>query len=504
LKRVQLLTYPEITALVLPAATLLALYPGKLLSFRMVVVSSAVLSLALLFTVLWTVFLKHNANLFLIFLLLFFISFLYAAYRNIEPPIPYEKKVMARLRLTSEPRVRNNTVQYTAGLLEIEKTAVAFPARVQFNVAIPKTSLARGFVVDASGLFMELPFEKSPGYAWYLKSRAIKAVFEGYSRSVAVVKKPARYSPVSIANRLKLYVRRVNERLLFFPQSEFATALLTGNRDYVPKEVMESFRRSGTIHILAVSGLHVGFISLFLFLILRIFRVPQTVAYIIVALVIVFYMIFIGEAPSVRRASVMFLCGITVFLLDRDRNYINILAIAFIILWIVNPLTIMNPGFLLSFAATFGILFLVPHFNPWMKRVMPTFVASSLSATLAVQVYILPVMLSFFGSFPYINILANLPIVPLTGFALALEILGLLVYPIFLPLAVVIYEVTLPVITLILRIAAVCARVKPLTAAQFPPVLIPLYFVAVTGLFLFLFRRFENRSPVLDRNDRKL
>jgi competence protein ComEC len=154
----------------------------------------------------------------------------------------------------------------------------------------------------------------------------------------------------------------------------------------------------------------------------------------------------------------------------------------------------MNPGFLLSFAATFGILFLVPHFNPCMKKVMPSYVASSVSATLGVQVYILPVMLSFFGSFPYINILANLPIVPLTGFALALEILSLLIYPIFLPLAIVISEVTLAVITLILRIAAVCARVQPLTVAWFPSILIPLYFIGVTGLFAFLFQWLENRD----------
>ena len=209
-------------------------------------------------------------------------------------------------------------------------------------------------------------------------------------------------------------------------------------------------------------------------------------------------MVFIGEAPSVRRASVMFLCGIAVFLFDRDRNYINILAIAFTILWVVNPLIIMNPGFLLSFAATFGILFLVPHFNLRMKRVMPSYVASSLSATLGVQIYILPVMLSFFGSFPYINIIANLPIIPFTGFALALEILSLILYPIFLPLAVVISEVTLAVTTLILRIAVVCARVQPLTAARFPPILIPLYFIGVTGLFAFIFQWLEKRERAFE------
>jgi competence protein ComEC len=501
LKRVQLLTYPEIIALILPFSTFFALYLGKVLAFRTIILCSSVLVSALLFTVLWSVFIKHKIHLFLILFLLFFISLLYAAYKNIERPFPYGEKVLVRLRLTSEPRVRQNSVQFTARLLAIEKNPVAFQTRVQFNVAIPKAKLERGYVVDAKGLFMELPFERSESYAWYLKSRGIKAVFEGYSGSVEVIKKPLVYSPIHVSTRLKHYVRTVNERLLFFPQSEFATALLTGNRDNIPKKVMDFFQRSGTVHILAVSGLHVGFISLFLFLILRMLKVQQTITYIAVACVIVFYMIFIGDAPSVRRASVMFLCGIAVFLFDRDRNYVNILAIAFTILWIVNPFTILNPGFLLSFSATFGILFLVPHFNPWMKRIMPSFIASSLSATLAVQVYILPVMLSFFGSFPYINILANLPIIPLTGLALAVEILGLILYPIFLPLAVVISEVTLAVITLILRIAAVCARVPPVTAARFSPVVIPFYFVGVTGLFIFLFQKLEKRDQRLEEGD---
>ncbi|UCB46598.1 MAG: ComEC/Rec2 family competence protein [Spirochaetota bacterium] len=494
MKRVQLLTYAEIITLILPVSTFLSIYVARSFSFRMIIICNVLILSGLLFIVFWTFFIKHKIKLLLLLISLSFISLLYAAYRNIEPPLPYEREVSVRLKLTSEPRVRKYSVQYTARLLEIDKTHAVFEPRVLFNVAIPGNKLERGYVVDVKGLFMELPFEKSESYAWYLRSRGIKAVFEGYSRGVEVFSKPVQYSPVSVSNRLKRYVGKVNERLLFFPQSEFATALLTGNRDNIPREVMDAFRRSGTVHILAVSGLHVGFISLFLYLILRMLRVPQTVNYLAVACVIVFYMIFIGEAPSVRRASLMFLCGIAVFLFDRDRNYINILAIAFTILWVVNPLIIMNPGFLLSFAATFGILFLVPHFNPWMKRFMPAFVASSVSATLGVQIYILPVMLSFFGSFPYINILANLPIVPLTGFALALEIISLMVYPIFLPLAVVISEVTLAVITLILRIATLCARVPPLTAVRFPPILIPLYFIAVTVLFLILFQRLEKRE----------
>jgi competence protein ComEC len=212
-------------------------------------------------------------------------------------------------------------------------------------------------------------------------------------------------------------------------------------------------------------------------------------------------MFFIGERPSVRRASLMAMCGIACFLFDRDRNYLNVLALSFLILWVVNPLSLMNPGFLLSFSATFGILFLVPFLNRNLRKWIPPYLSASISVTIAVQLFIFPIMAAYFESFPYINLIANLPIVPLTGISLALGVITLVLYPIWLPLAVITAEVNTVVIATIARLAKLFSRVPPLRLSHFPAQLIGPYLLAITvGLWL-LIRKAEDTSQYLGEED---
>jgi competence protein ComEC len=343
---------------------------------------------------------------------------------------------------------------------------------------------------------MELPLNSEKDFASYLKSNGFTAIFEGYSKDLVVVKKVHPLSIIALSNKMKASIVMINERLLFWPQSEFLTALITGRRDRLPREIIENFRKSGTMHILAVSGLHIGFLVLFFVLIFKMLRVNQYLSSILLFVIVLFYMIFIGDAPSVKRASLMVMCGILIFLFDRDRDYLNVLSLAFNILWIANPLIILNPGFILSFSATFAILFLVPAFLKIFGKVLPPFLAASLSVSLGIQIYLLPVMLSFFGTFSYINIVANLPIVPLAGLALALEMLTLFVYPLFIPMAIIFAEVNLVVVTTILRLARFFSNVAPLRVAYFPQYMIPPYFVIVTVVILMLFKR----EPAYEEN----
>jgi hypothetical protein len=98
-------------------------------------------------------------------------------------------------------------------------------------------------------------------------------------------------------------------------------------------------------------------------------------------------------------------------------------------------------------------------------------------------------MASFFGTFAYVNVIANLPIVPLTGISLALGVLTLVLYTVFLPLAVIVAEVNTVVIATIVRLAALFARIPPLRIGAFPMQLIPVYLACVTVLLWLGMRR---------------
>jgi ComEC/Rec2-related protein len=471
-----------------------------LITFITICVATCIILLALL-----SLLLNVKVR-FVIFLApLLMLSFSYASFFMVPFPYPYGKPVRVELRILSEPRVRGQSLQYMARL---KGTAVLFPApttqetpestlellhqKVLLQLPVMSGYPQRGDRVRVRGLFSELP-----EYERYLKHRGFHALFEGSSRDFTVLRRPATLSVMGLTNRLRDYVRRVNDRLLLWPQGEFATSLLTGSREHLPRELLDSFRLSGTMHILAVSGLHIGFLVLFFLLLCKLVRIGETATHLVLVGVVIFFMIFIGEAPSVKRASIMVLCGIFVFLMDRDRDFLNVLSIAFNILWITNPLTLFDPGFLLSFTATFAILFLVPHTKRIFEKALPSFIAVPLALSVGVQVYLLPVMLSFFGIFSYITVFANLPIVPLAGLALALEILTLLFYPLALPAAVLLSEVNILVISTIIRLARFFARVPPLAVSRFPGELIVLYFVGLTAVLWLLL---EGRNLWLRRS----
>ncbi|MFW6181050.1 MAG: ComEC/Rec2 family competence protein [Spirochaetota bacterium] len=440
----------------------------------------------------------------------FLLALSYTLLRAVPPDLPRGEISTAVLRLTGYPRVRSRDRSFparvrafTAGPLREphpradsagseparsthEGTAGGVSVLARFPLSGPR--LRRGDTVRAEGVFAELPFERAPAYARYLRSSGLAALFEARAGGFSVLRRSGPLSPVRPAGRLREYIFRVNKRLLPPTQGAVATALLTGERGGITGPVSEAFRCSGTMHILAISGLHVGFISLFLYFGLRLARMNRYAAAAVAAAVLVLFMVFIGNRPSVRRASLMALCGIACVLLDRDRNYLNALALAFCALWLANPLSLANPGFLLSFLAAFGILLLTPRLYPRLSRVMPRFLAGSLSTTMAVQLFIFPVLASFFGSFPYVNLAANLLIVPLTGASLGTGILTLLAYPLFLPAAVLLAEVNAALIAAMVHCARLFALVPPLQVAAFPPALVPPYLAAVAAACVLLVR----------------
>jgi ComEC/Rec2-related protein len=504
-KKIYPVTFLEMAALVLPAATAGAF----LLKIEIDCSTSLIAASGLLFLcaagAVYFVLKRRTPGIVTIVCIVFALSFFYTESRMRTVVFP-PGRTRVRVKLLSDTRVRGwgRTLQYTARVMETDEAAYPSSIRVMFNVGVPRNipqrSLERGAVVKTEGVFIPLSPDEWGGYARYLQSRGIQAVFEGHAATLTVERKTPKNSFHGVSNDLKRYIAGVNSALLFFPQSDFATALLTGNRDTIPDEVMERFVRSGTLHILAVSGLHVGFIGFFLYLLLRSVRVPTIIIYAAVGCATFFYMLFIGDSPSVRRASLMVLCGTALFFFDRDKDYINVLALTFIILWVLNPLVIFGPGFLLSFSATFGILFLFPSLRGLFSRAAAVrfkavdYLVSLLLVSFSVQLYILPVMLAFFGLFPYINLLANIPIVPLAGLSLALEICYLILYPIFMPLAVLVAESNLVVITIILKTASLCAAVPPLAVDGFPQEVIPFYWIILTLLFYLLFRRHERRE----------
>ncbi len=142
--------------------------------------------------------------------------------------------------------------------------------------------------------------------------------------------------------------------------AKLVKGILLGKRGDVPSETLEIFRNSGTFHLLAVSGLHVGLIAAFCYFGLSRFRIPKKVRCLLTIVAVLIYACIVGFRPSVFRASLMAILFLFATIIDRDTDIFNLLAVAASVLLLLNPTQLWDIGFQLSFVAVAAIVYFVP------------------------------------------------------------------------------------------------------------------------------------------------
>lgn len=206
-------------------------------------------------------------------------------------------------------------------------------------------------------------------------------------------------------------------------QMDIIQALLLGQKRDLDPETYDQFSKAGVVHILAVSGLHVGIILLLLQVVtkglLRI-KYGRMIRGGIVLLGIWGFAILAGFTPSVLRAAVMFSFLSLAYNYRRKTSAINTLALSAIFLMSINPYFIYQVGFQLSYLAVISIVTLQPRLS---KLYEPRFVLDKkiwdiVTVTLTAQIGVLPLSLYYFHQFPGLFMLSNLVIIPGLGILL--------------------------------------------------------------------------------------
>lgn len=243
--------------------------------------------------------------------------------------------------------------------------------------------------------------------------------------------------------------------------ARFMYAMLFGDSSVIEENVKSDFSYTGTAHLLAVSGLHVGMIAGALFLLLKAVKANAYVRGAAVIAVLLFFCALCGFSPSTVRATIMVSVGIAAGLCGLRYDPLSGMSFAAIILLFVSPYNLYSLGFLMSFLAVYGlILFARPLRNAMTKAKFPKWLASALSATLAANATLLPLMIYVFGDVSLIFALSNCIIVPLAGifFPLYVVMLPFSFIPYF---GVVATAASLP-------FTAISALIKALAGIDFP------------------------------------
>ncbi len=215
-----------------------------------------------------------------------------------------------------------------------------------------------------------------------------------------------------IRARLRTGLNRALDRA-GYPASALLQALLIGSREDVPQRLYDGFQRTGSLHILALSGLHVTVIYGIIAAALGFMRRP-VLKFLLATLVLLFYQFVAGFFPSLLRATVMILVGGAALLLDRDVEPLNLLSISGIVIVCIDPFQAFSLSFQLSFLALAGILALGPLVRRPLEGRLPRFVLAPLAMSVGAQIATLPLVVAAFGSYYPSGLVASLILVPLT------------------------------------------------------------------------------------------
>jgi ComEC/Rec2-related protein len=214
-----------------------------------------------------------------------------------------------------------------------------------------------------------------------------------------------------------------------YPASALLEALVMGSREDVPEDLSRGFEMTGSLHILALSGLHAAVIYAAAAALLGFFR-NRFVTYGVATAGLLFYQFLAGPLPSLVRATLMIAIGGAAALRDRDREPLNLLSVSGILILMADPYQAFSLSFQLSFLSILGILTVAPQISRALAGRVPLVILGPFAASAAAQAATFPVVCLAFGAYYPSGLLAGLVLIPLTTVFLWMGLAWLAVFPI--------------------------------------------------------------------------
>ena len=291
-------------------------------------------------------------------------------------------------------------------------------------------------LVYARIIVQKIPGKKNPrafNYQNYQEKRGI--LHQAYLHSHIILDADHAWFWQNLLLKIRQVAKHRLNQLPHQPEIAVASALLLGDKRYLDDDLRNAYADTGAMHVLAVSGLHVGIIYLLIrgiFSLAARWKNRRWLRSIISIMAVWIFAGLAGAAPSVCRAAFMLTVIEIGYMLGRPAYALNSLAFAALIMLVFEPLVLWQISFQLSFLAVAGILLFQKHLeklwtiaNPWGHKLW-TLTCVSFSA----QIFTLPLVLHNFHQFPVFFWLSSAPVVILATFILPVGLIYILVAPI--------------------------------------------------------------------------
>jgi ComEC/Rec2-related protein len=221
-----------------------------------------------------------------------------------------------------------------------------------------------------SGYGLQNLFQDSSfSYRNYLSRKGVTFILSVKKTGpVEVLKRKQGHVLKDLSLRFKHRLSDILKKSLPKEEAGLMQAFLLGDRYDIPKNVYDLFKISGVAHIIAISGFNIGIVATGILFFLKMFPVPRRVKYLCTIVLLIFYAFLTGGQPPVVRATIMAVVFLTSFLLEREQEPLNTLALSAFLILLMNPLNLFDVGFQLSFISVLTILLFYPIFLEFLSK----------------------------------------------------------------------------------------------------------------------------------------
>ena len=415
------------------------------------------LLIALTLTLLFRIWIKRKPlHFYFLLLVSTFLLGILAMNLYLHPPVAEnhilhysgDKKLTIEGMICENPQVSPEKTELVVSVSSILRDGNYLPVsgRVLLNIREPYPFRYGDYIRFHARLRTPRNFQNPGGFDYekYLRFRGI--LVRGFIKDATGFVVLRRDQGDPIRTRLEHFRDLIRNAILErSPGTEGAIiqAMILGDQKAIPKEIMEKFNRTGTSHIIAISGFNIGMVAVFALFLARLCMKTEylllrwnvaKLSIFFAILVVILYTFIAGAGISVVRASIMVAVFLCAFLLNREGDLYNTLSLAAFLILILTPYSLFDISFQLSFAAVAALIFFMPKWLALMPSPPPRvaagltrewtlqqiqkalrgivlFFLASLSATLGT----LPLILLYFNRFSLITLVANLLCVPILG-----------------------------------------------------------------------------------------
>lgn len=334
-------------------------------------------------------------------------------------------------------KVKADSDEISAFILKIKESDLFAGCNLYNDVDIDLSDLSRilyGRKISCTGSFEAFEGELNPGQFdanAYYKNEGYTGILD--AKDIRIVKEEESFSPDIYLHRLNLAISEKYKKILGDKNAGSLSAMVLGDKRGLDEEIKELYQENSISHLLSISGLHISLLGGAVFLFLRRLKVSFSFPLITSSIILIIYGAFTGFSVSTSRAVVMMSVLFISFVIGKSYDLPSGLALAALILIVINHRAIYQSGFLLSFFAVIGIFYIMPELLYIFKvdiyhkkgiikglHLLLASIISSISILLAT----LPIILNNFYEVSLTGIILNIIVIPLMSLVVITGLLG--------------------------------------------------------------------------------